>query len=425
MPYTAKTLVTTLKALPSVKRYMVAFSGGLDSAVLLHSLANSSEALNTCVEAVHVHHGLQAESSAWLGHCKRICRRYTVPIRILSVNAHPSPGESPEAAARQARYEALRQLVGADACLLTAHHQDDQAETLLLQLLRGAGSAGLAAMPKITRFGAGWHARPLLGFTRTELEAYARDHRLSWVVDPSNRNLCYDRNVNRHRVFPALKQRWPSAAQTLTRAAAHQVAATSMMAELAGIDLRAAEGTRTDTLSAGAVRKLSSPRQFNMLRAWINARRLPLPTSRQLIRIREDVVYGRWDGVPCVHWPGAEIRRYRDDLYAMLPLPEHNPRQVLLWNPTETLRLTKLGIELNAAQLKSMGLSWAGDQQPVTIRFRTGGERCKPQGSGHHRSLKKLFQEAGVPPWERNRIPLIYVGDRLIAVVGLWKCASE
>lgn len=424
MTFTAETLAATLKALPSVRRYLVAFSAGLDSTVLLQVLAKSSKALNVSVEAVHVHHGLQAESNTWIEHCERICQLYAVPIRIVPVNAHPSPGESPEAAARQARYEALRQLVGQDACLLTAHHQDDQAETLLLQLLRGAGPAGLAAMPQITRFGTGWHARPLLSFTRAELEAYARDHRLSWIVDSSNRELCYDRNFIRHRVVPVIKERWPSCVQTIARAATHQGAANSLMEELAGIDLSATGGGRPDTLSARAVRTLSLQRQFNVLRAWITGRGLPLPTHRQLIRIRKDVVYGRWDSTPCVHWTGAEVRRYRDDLYAMAPLSEHDPRQVVRWNPKQPLRLANLGIELNAAQINSMGLTLMGDLRYVNVRFRTGGERCKPQGSRHHRSLKKLFQEAGVPPWERERIPLIYAGDRLVAVAGFWKCCE-
>ncbi len=424
MAFTTKSLVTTLEALPSVRRYLIAFSAGLDSTVLLQAMVKSSEALNVSVEAVHVHHGLQAESNIWVTHCEHICQEYKVPIRILPVNAHPSPGESPEAAARQARYAALRPLVGQGVCLLTAHHQDDQAETLLLQLLRGAGPAGLAAMPQLTRFGAGWHARPLLRFNRAELEAYARDHRLSWIVDPSNRQLFYDRNFIRHRVVPVLQERWPSCVQTLARAAAHQGAAISLIDELAAIDLRAAEGGRSDTLSARAVQNLSPQRQLNVLRAWIKARGLSLPTHRQLIRIRRDMVYSRWDAMPCVYWSGAEIRRYRDDLYAMAALSEHDPSQVVLWSPQQPLRFAHLGLEINAAQLNSMGLSLTGDQRLLQVRFRVGGERCKPQGSQHHRSLKKLFQEAGVPPWERDRIPLIYAGDRLIAVLGFWKCCD-
>lgn len=424
MALSAKTLLATLKALVPVSRYLVGFSAGLDSTVLLHALAESRTELNAIIEAVHIHHGLQAEANTWIEHCKRVCQRYTIPVRIIPVNAHPSHGESPEAAARQARYGAIRHLVSQDVCLLTAHHQDDQAETLLLQLLRGAGPAGLAAMPQITCFGKGWHVRPLLSFTRADLEAYARAHRLSWIVDPSNRELIYDRNFIRHRVIPALRERWPSCVQTLARAAAHQGMAVSLMDELARIDLSATAGSRPYTLSARAVRNLSTQRQFNVLRAWISGRGLPLPTNRQVIQIRKDVVYSRWDGIPRVHWTGAELRRYRDDLYAMTPLSEHDPRQVIQWNLKEPLKFSNLGIELKISNLTAMGFTLSEDQRNVNIRFRRGGELCKPQGSNHHRSLKKLFQDAGVPPWERDRIPLIYMGDELVAVAGFWKCCK-
>jgi tRNA(Ile)-lysidine synthase len=411
-------LTRALAGLRGVATLLVAYSGGLDSTVLLYALSRLR--LGLALEAVHVHHGLQGEADAWVRACERTCLALGVPLRVLEVDARAAPGESPEAGARRARYRALGGIMDVQACLVTAHHQDDQAETLLLQLLRGAGPAGLAAMPVIARLGAGWHARPLLGCSRQELRDYARRHGLGWVEDASNLDVAYTRNYLRQRVFPVFTQRWPSASRTLARAARHQAEAVELLAELAEQDRQGAAGTRPGTLSLRALRGLSPARQANLLRHWIRGLGLPVPDTRQLAQVRAQTLGAHAGRSPCVRWAGAELRRYRDDLHAMAPLPPHDPAMVLRWDPSAPLPIPHLGLELRGGDLMRLGV--AIPRQGLTVGFRRGGERCRPAAAPHHRSLKTLFQEAGVPPWERERIPLIYADGRLVAVMGHWAC---
>jgi tRNA(Ile)-lysidine synthase len=210
-------LADELRALPDVDRLWVAYSGGLDSHVLLHALVSQFAPAALRLQAVHVDHGLASDAAAWARHCQRVCAALGVPLRRIRVNARPSKGESPEAAAREARYGALRSLLRGRECLLTAHHQDDQAETVLLQLLRGAGVRGLAAMPRLMPFGAGWLARPLLQWPREALCAYARRQHLDWVEDASNHDKGIDRNLLRQEVIPVLRRRWPAVCRVLVQ----------------------------------------------------------------------------------------------------------------------------------------------------------------------------------------------------------------
>jgi tRNA(Ile)-lysidine synthase len=423
MAFVPEHLLGTLKALPAVDHYLVGFSGGLDSTVLLHALTQGRARASLAFSAVHVNHGLQPQADVWAAHCRRVCEAWNVPFKLRQIEAHPIRVESPEAAARQARYAALRELAVEGTCLLTAHQQDDQAETVLLQLLRGSGPAGLAAMPAVVAFGKGWHARPLLEFTRAELADYAAYHGLSWIDDPSNTATAADRNLLRHEVMPRLRARWPAVARTLSRAAGLQAETTALSAALAHQDLALLGGSRPDTLSIARLNKLSPARQRNAIRHWLIERSLPVLTQRKLEHVLNDVISARWDSVPLVTWPGAEVRRYRDDLYAMQPLPVHDPAIVLCWDPHGPLRIPHLDITLEPSILAALKIDGTTTTPVVTVRFRRGGERCRPAGCKHHRELKKLFQEAGVPPWERDRIPLIYAGARLVAVIGYWKCA--
>jgi tRNA(Ile)-lysidine synthase len=417
-----KNLLNVLRVWPCAQRLLIAYSGGLDSTVLLHALVSLRAALAVDMEAIHVHHGLLAEADDWVNHCRQICAQWGIACRIIQVDARPAPGHSPEAAARAVRYEALKPLVIEGSCLLTAHHRDDQSETLFLQLLRGAGVAGLAAMPEVTRFGEGCHARPLLSYSRTALAEYAKRHQLEWLDDPSNQDIGFDRNFVRHQVMPLLQERWPAASQTLSRAARLQAEALELITDLAKQDRRAVAGNRTHTLSVLALKKLSISRQKNVLRNWICEQKLPLPTQAQLDRGREDILKAGEDRTPLVHWRGAEVRRYRDDLYAMIPLPTHDPQQEFIWCLDRPLSIPHLGMTINLEDLTTQGLVLPSSVSQVTVRFRVGGEQCRPRGESHHHALKKLFQQARVPPWQRDRTPLIYVQDKLVAVVGYWIC---
>lgn len=405
-------------------RWVIAFSGGGDSLALLCAL-HELGGLGRPMLAVHIHHGLQAQADSWAQHCAEVAGRLGIELHSQRVNARAARGQSPEAAARDARYAALRRIVGEGDVLLTAHHRGDQAETLMLQLLRGAGPAGLSAMPGETRFGLGKHARPLLEQSRSALRQYLQERGESWVEDPSNRSVAASRNYLRHRVFPVLEARWPAVERTLSRAARHQAEAQELMTVLGRQDMGAVAGALPGTLSVSALLGMSRTRLHNVLRIWLTDKSLPIPNASRLEQVRGRLLQAAAHANPHLIWPGGEMRRYRDALYAMTPMSDHDPSQVLPWDMREALPLPGLGRELSAEQLHSDvdRLRCAGET--ATVRFRRGGERCRPRGSKHSRALKTLLQEAGVPPWERDRIPLLYVGEQLCEVVGFWVCENQ
>lgn len=397
-------------------RYWVGFSGGLDSTVLLHSLSQLPAGRPEII-AVHINHGLHPNAADWAAHCRQICRNWDIRLEVVAVNAQPEPGESPEAAARRARYAAFRDLLKPGDYLLTAQHQDDQAETLLLQLLRGGGPAGLAAMPRVSRFAAGRHARPLLPFSRQALQAYAEAESLTWVEDGSNTNLGFDRNYLRRKVLPLLRSRWPGYAKTLARAARHQAEAAALLAETAAADFAAVTGNYPDALSVSRLREFSNIRQRNIIRHWVKKQTLDLPTEAVLDQITATLAAAP-DRCPVVCWGRTEARRYRDDIFFLRrELHTDLANRTYTWAPNTTLALPALGLTLNRGELESQGVVLPATG--LQARFRRGGERITLPGRQHSHSLKKLLQERGVPPWLRERLPLIYEGERLVAVLGL------
>ncbi|RRQ20124.1 tRNA lysidine(34) synthetase TilS [Thiohalobacter thiocyanaticus] len=405
--------------IPQAHACWVALSGGLDSVVLLHRLVTQRETLGLPLGAVHVDHQLHPESAQWSERCRALCRQLDIPFELHRVQARHCPGESPEAAAREARYQALRDWLRPDHCLLTAHHEDDQAETLLLQLLRGSGPKGLAGMPAVSVFGRGWLGRPLLGVSREQLLAWARDHALDWVEDPGNVDRRYDRNFLRHDILPRLEARWPGVKHALARAARHQADAASLQDALAVSDLMQVGGRGPATLSVTALLHYTPPRRRNLLRYWLNSLGLPTPSEAVLEQIDQAALGARVDAMPRVHWPGAEVRRYRDDLYAMRPLLRP-PAGLRDWDGG-SCELEPADGRLEVTPTSGQGLrrdALAGRR--LQLGFRTGGETLVPAGRGHHHSLKQLFQERGIPPWERDRVPLVYCDGELVAVAGLW-----
>lgn len=432
MAFTPERLLHSLTQLkPSLvkhgsdKRCLVAFSGGLDSSVLLHALMSLCQVKHLAchIEAVHIHHGLHQEADHWADHCQGVCDHFGIKMHLLKVNANAEKGESPEAAARQARYSALASLIDNGDLLLLAHHQDDQAETLLLQLLRGSGPRGQAGMPAMTSFAGGDILRPLLDTKRSDLADYAHAHDLRWIEDQSNDDTRFDRNFLRHRIMPLLKERWPAASKTLSRAASHQAEASQLLGVLAESDCAMVQGSNADVLSVNALLGLDNARQRNVLRYWLHDQGFSQPASVHLDNICTEVLQATNDSMPCVHWPGTEVRRYRDDLFAMRPLQEHDTQACYRWNMKQSLTLPDLAGKLCSRPVSGQGLKAALCQSmPVTVRFRQGGESCQPVGRDHHHELKKLFQEVGLAPWERSRVPLIYLGDQLAAAVGLCLC---
>jgi tRNA(Ile)-lysidine synthase len=409
-------LQDALRRFPPASRLIVAYSGGLDSHVLLHAASLLRGADFPELRAIHVHHGLAPRADAWTAHCEAVCAALGVPLEVIRVDARAETGESPEAAARAARYRALEAALTPGDGLLTAHHRRDQAETLLLQLLRGAGPAGLAAMPRWQPLGAGWHGRPLLDLSRERLEAHARAHGLVWIEDESNLDIRFDRNLLRQEVMPRLRERRPALDEMLARAASHQAEALGLLGELARQDLEDLRGDPPGTLSVSALARLRPARRRNALRFWLMDKGLPLPSMARLQSVLDDVLTAAPDAMPRVAWEGGEIRRYRDALYAMPPLAPHDPAQRLPWDGRGPLAIDALGLVLTPEWLQGQGVvPEAGET--LTVAFRRGGETMRVRD--RTRELKKLMQERGIPPWERERVPLVFRGEELVAVY--WK----
>ncbi len=299
----------------------VAFSGGVDSTVLLVALAEMRSTGWPCrIRAVHVDHQLHADSAVWDEMGASLAATLGIPYLSERVVVPVTAGQGVEAAAREVRYAALYRTLQAGETLLTAHHADDQLETVLLALMRGAGVRGLAGMPQSVTCGPGWHQRPLLEYRRSDLELWARERRLSWIEDPANRDGKYRRTLIRHEVVPVLRATWPQVAAVASRSARHLAEAAVLLDELARLDLqRAATG---ECLRVAALEELSSARRRNLLRFWLRDRGLSIPSTAKLATLEHDMLVAGADRHPVVTWRGAEVRRHRGLLYASVPAPE-------------------------------------------------------------------------------------------------------
>lgn len=394
----------------------VALSGGLDSTALLHLVAVQRPPAYP-LRALHVNHQLQAEADDWTRHCAKLCDSLDIPFASVHVDVAVAPGESPEAAARDARRDAFAKHLLPNEALLLAQHANDQAETFLLMALRGSGLPGLSAMASVQPFADGTLCRPLLSITRAQLREYAVRHALQWIEDPSNQSLDFDRNYLRHEVMPRLSERWPAAVDTLGRSARRAAEADELLDELASMDLAVAQG-QGGALEMAALRELSPARCRNLLRHWVAEQALPAPSEAQLQRVLDEVLPARRDAECLVHWPGAELRSYRDRLYAMPPLspmPEVEHRWPDLSQP---LLLPELGRTLELVELERAGLRIPPGGE-VTVSYRRGGETLRVACGGRTRPLKKCLQEAGLPPWQRDRVPLIHIDGQLAAALGV------
>lgn len=411
--------------LPSGTRFKVAYSGGLDSHTLLHALADLRSQYSISLSAIYIDHGVQAAAAAWGEHCARQCAALKVDfvselIQVQAVNKHGF-----EAAARQARYAALQAALAPGEILLTAHHRNDQAETVVLQLLRGAGVMGLAAMPTRTVFGVGELVRPLLGFTRAALLAYATQHRLQWIEDPSNQALHLRRNFLRAEILPRLASLWPEVDGMLARTARHAAEALELLDEIAAQDLsrcRHAAQYFPQALSVAAISGLSVSHQRNLLSYWLRQQGLRVPATRILNEIVTQLRHTPRSQHACVRWPDAQIWRYRDLLVAVPMRPEPKEDLDVLWDLRMPIEVPGVG-RLRAQPVRGQGLSTTRLRDGLHVRLRRGGESLQLPGRRHHHVLKKLLQAEGVAPWLRSRLPMFYAGESLAAVADRWVCA--
>jgi tRNA(Ile)-lysidine synthase len=435
----------------------VALSGGVDSTALLTALAAIYPRL-TALRALHVNHGLRPAARQWAQHCRDLARRLHVPLQVLTAKVPRAPGTSLEAAARDARYELLAAALKPGEALLLAHHADDQLETVLLQLLRGSGLPGLAAMPATAPFAAGTLVRPLLSQSRQQLEAWVLGQGITWVEDDSNADESLNRNYLRRQILPLIHARWPGSAAAVARSARHAAEAQTLLDRLARADLeRASYG---ESLSAKALRALPADRLNNVLRFWIISTGYRVPDTRRLAEISGPLLNAREDANPFVDWgeEGARVQRQGDVLSlsrrseqgarvprhvdlpspprrndqrataqpATVPLPADSPRD-LIWSWRDRASSTcALPHDLGKLQLEPDGhgpIDLDALPHPLTVRWRRGGERLAPRRGGSRRALKSLLQESQVPVSERPRLPLLFAttpsGEKLLAVADL------
>ncbi|GKX58710.1 tRNA lysidine(34) synthetase TilS [Leminorella grimontii] len=406
-------------ALASDVRLLVAFSGGVDSTALLHGLAALKASLRPdfSLRAVYVHHGLSQNADAWADHCRTQCERWNVPLEVVRVSVDGA-GAGIEAAARDARYRAFAERLAEGETLVTAQHLDDQCETFLLALKRGSGPAGLSAMPERMPFGKGTQARPLLNVSRRDIEGYAAENALTWVDDESNQDARYDRNFLRLNVLPQIDARWPHFTRAVARSAELCAEQESLLDELLAPTLTRlcdADGA----LDVDGLRTVSAAQRRALLRRWFSLCGAQMPSREQLETLWLEVAQSQEDAQPQLTFSTHQVRRYRQRLY-LLPLMNDVSDVVLEWDGSARLSLPDgLGSLLPAKEGLALRMPRADER--LTVRFcAPGGMNLEIVGRPHSRPLKKLWQELGVPPWLRQRTPLLFYNDTPIAAVGVF-----
>lgn len=351
-----------------------------------------------------------------------VCR-FGMPFRLLKVDAVPNRGQSPEEAARRARYDALKTLMTGNSVLLTAQHLDDQVETILLQMLRGSGLAGLSGMSEKSDFGRGVLYRPFLQFPRQSLYHYGKEQGLVWIEDPSNRDIRFDRNFLRGKVIPHLRHRWPAMAKTIARSGKHCAEAQGVLSDLAADQLKSVRHSTRNTLVISRLAVFKPAEQRLILRQWIQDRPYRPPQKDVIYRIMREVLEAGQDRCPVVEWCDGKIRRYRNELYHLPSMAAFDADQTLQWEGTARLVLPPGCGVIEPRIGLSPGISksiWRKGR--IDVRFRQGGEKCLLPGRSTRHRLKNIFQEQGVPPWVRSRIPLVYIDSDLAAVGDLLIC---
>lgn len=411
-----QTIVDLIKLIAG-RPVCIAYSGGVDSHVLLHLLATTQQPRLPVTRAIHIDHSLQAESEQWSQHCENTAKQLNIAFESIKVTVEDIDALGLEAAARHARYQAFKSSLIEDEVLVTAQHQQDQAETLMLQLLRGAGPTGLSAMSTESQRDGLTIVRPFLNVSKADILDYAELHQLDWIEDPSNTDVSLNRNYLRHQIFPELEQRWPAVVKTLSRSAGHCREASVLMKQLAQLDANKVCIQADNTLSVSSLLQLPEARQRNLLRYQIEQCGFALPSTAVLQRVIDEVCMAASDKSPLVAWPGTEVRRYRDELVIQSEKKSSEQHAEQSLSGTTDIELDD-GRLLKWQLTSGQGLKQNVAKGPLILKFRQGGEKIRLQGHPQHKALKQLFQEWGVPPWQRQSIPLIFVEHELVAVVG-------
>jgi len=398
---------------------VVALSGGADSAALLSVMAALGAGFRGLpLRAVHIDHGLQAAAAEFREACLNLCEHLGVPLELIRVDVQCEPGVSIEAAARDARYAALAAQLQPLECLLTAHHRQDQAETLLLQALRGAGVKGMSAMPVCRAFGAGWHVRPVLDVPHRELLQWGGHLESRKSIDPMNEDLRFDRTYLRKAIWPLIETRWPGADIALSRSARHMAEAQELLDKAAAPDVaRLRDG---DALSVPALRALPQANRINAIRAWLSEAGVEAPPTVRLAEALRQVFDADADHQPAIVWGNKALRRYRQRLFltaADCPRLE----EARAWDTVLGSTIT-LGANLGSLTWSAQSGGIAAHALPpaVIVRRRDGGETLRPARTARTQTVQHLCQSQGVLPWMRDALPLVFAGGELIAVADLW-----
>ncbi|WDE10423.1 tRNA lysidine(34) synthetase TilS [Thalassomonas haliotis] len=430
---------------------VIAYSGGVDSQVLLHALARLTRAkrLDNPLTVCHINHGLSENAALWQQSAELECQKLGLELICRQVTLELASSQSLEALAREARYQALQQLAPKGALIITGHHSDDQGETLLLALKRGAGLKGLSAMACVSALAEHTLVRPLLAIRRQEIEAYARQHHLDWIEDESNSDTRFDRNFIRHQIMPLLSGRWPSIVATMARSSEHCREGQQLLTELAQEDLaRAILSARS--LSVSELKKLSRARFNNLLRYFLEQHKCLMPSAEQLNQVYVQLGAPA-DKTPAVKMAQVWLRRYRDGLYLTgdfkdigswqyrvelapggevitIELPDHLGGLSFASSPDKVLAVHGLNpakqesVQESKQERKTLYLRPPQASEPVTVKFSHQNPKCLPDYRQHSRPLKKVLQELALPPWVRLRIPFIYYGETLVAAAGYFVC---
>ncbi len=395
--------------------FLIAYSGGLDSTVLLHAFHRLQADIPFRLSAMHVHHGLNASADAWADFCQKNCAALGVPMTLQQVQVAENSGLGTEATARQARYQALTAAPADFICL--AHHQDDQAETLLLQLARGAGVKGLAGMAQFDE--ARRLLRPFLDVSRQDLLQYATQHDLQWIEDDSNTDTAFDRNFMRHTVVPAMAARYPSIAKTLARSANHMAEADALLDDLAAIDAEQVidASQRYGLLKLAPFAELSPARQVNVVRYWLAKNAMMPPSAAVMQQIVMQLQSTKADAAVRIKVAdGFDVMRYQGAAY-LVATPASPLTINQLWQGEDVVTLPDQS-RLIFAQTEGEGLAYQRDTlgNALHIKTRQGGETFRPELGRPRRRLKAVMQSSQIPPWQREQMPLIFIGERLVAV---------
>ena len=410
-----KAFVSLLESHKKIKSMTVALSGGLDSVVLLHLLHQLQKTHHYTLKASHVHHGLSKNADKWVKFCEKLCTKLSVPLDVHYIKLPQKKSLGIEGEARRLRYEKLLQ--SKTDLVVLAHHEDDQAETFLLQLIRGAGIKGLSSMAHFDDSRRLW--RPLLNTSRTDIESYAKKHQLKWIEDESNQNIDFDRNFIRSKVLPILKSRFSHIIKVISRSTSHLAEAQYLLDDLAKIDLKSylKSNNYKNKLQVKTLDKLSNSRAKNVLRYWLEINDQLMPSKDLLDELLRQVLTAKKDAELKIQLSkDFEIRRYKDEIYIAEKNQKGQKNYEIIWKGESEILLPN-GAQLNFKKVKGRGINFKFlDNQKLKIRNRQGGESFKPDSKRPTKKIKQLLQESDLPPWEREFLPLIFIGGELASV---------